>query len=129
MGSVMFVEVYRGKIISQEKKDIYALEWPLKPFTQIAPEGLHKITPTFGLRDANYYVEIEKSSQEIQKFLKKSDISIDGIVYINQQVIRDLLTLTGEVEFPAVKTKINSDNFSQIFSLLVESKIFKEGTL
>jgi len=34
----MFVEIFRGKILEIEKKDIYALEWPLKPFTQIAPE-------------------------------------------------------------------------------------------
>jgi hypothetical protein len=34
----MFVEIYRGKLEAFEKKDIYALEWPLKPFKQIAPE-------------------------------------------------------------------------------------------
>ncbi len=129
MGSVMFIDIFRGKILEIHKKDIYALEWPLKPFTQPAPAGLDRITPTFGLRDANYYVETGRSSNEIQKFLEKSWVHIDGIVYINQNVITDLLTQTWPLFFPEEQREISAENFPWIFSTLVESKVFKEGTL
>lgn len=128
MWSVMFVEIFRGKILEIEKKDIYALEWPLKPFTQIAPEWINKLTPTFWLRDANYYVEVERSSQEIQKFLEKSWVEIDGIVYINQNVIKDVLKKTGPIYFPEIETEITHENFPWIFSTLVESKVYKSWT-
>jgi hypothetical protein len=50
-------------------------------------------------------------------------------VFINQNVITDVLAQTQGVYFEPLKTSVTSENFSWMFSTLVESKVFKEGTL
>jgi hypothetical protein len=45
------------------------------------------------LRDANYYHEFKDSANNIKYFLDKIDYKIDGIIFINQNVILDLLDL------------------------------------
>ncbi len=137
MGSVGILELFRWKIANFETKDIYAIEWDLKDFAtkngvafeQSAPEGLNKISKTFWLRDANYYPTIEESSLKIQEFLKNSEYKIDGIVYINQNLILNILKKIGPIYYDAVKRDITYDNFSTLFSTLVEAKITKTHTL
>ncbi len=137
MGSVGILELFRWKIANFETKDIYAIEWQLKDFAtkngvafeQTAPEWLNKISKTFWLRDANYYPTIEESSLKIQEFLKNSEYKIDGIVYINQNLILNILKKIGPIYYDAVQRDITSENFSTLFSTLVEAKITKTHTL
>lgn len=137
MGSILFVEIFRWKVQSFEFKDIYELEWRLKDFgtkngvafDEPAPEWLDRITHTFWLRDANYFPLISVSSDQIKYFLDKWWYPIDGVIYINQNVIMDLLWVTGPIAFDQIWTSIDSTNFSTIFSLLTESKVAKDHTL
>lgn len=132
MGSMGILEIFRWKVKNFTSKDIYAYEWDLKRVEyekQKAPEWLNKITQYFWLRDANYFPTIDKSSESIQYFLTKAGYHVDGIIYLNQNVIKDVLKETGEVRFEKIGENISEDNFSEIMSLLVESKKFKEGTL
>lgn len=138
MGSVGLVSIFRWKIINFENKDIYAIEWDLKDFAtkngvafeQRAPEWLNQISATFWLRDANYHPDIRKSSQEIKQFLEKSNqYNIDGIVYINQNLILNILQKIGPIYYEAVSREVTSENFSVLFSTLVEAKVTKTHTL
>ena len=130
MGSVGFIQIYKWKILYFEKKDIYAIEWLLKGhFKEKAPEWLSFITETFGLRDANYFLDIAESSKKIKYFLDQTNYKIDGIVYINQNIILDFLKNVWWIYFAPIKKDITSDNFSMIMSTLVESKITKTHTL
>lgn len=137
MWSVWILEVFRGKIANFETKDIYAIEWDLKDFAtkngtafeQPAPAGLNKISQTFWLRDANYYPSIEESSLKIQDFLKNSEYKVDGIIYINQNLISNVLEKIGPIYYDFVQRDITSENFSTLFSTLVEAKITKTHTL
>lgn len=130
MWSVWFIQVYKWKILNFEKKDIYAIEWWLKnTFNEKSPEWLSLITDTFTLRDANYFINIWESSNKIKSFLDESDYKVDGIVYINQNIILDFLKNFGWIYFDAVKKEITADNFSMIMSTLVEAKVSKTHTL
>ncbi|NVP17720.1 DUF4012 domain-containing protein [Candidatus Gracilibacteria bacterium] len=132
MGSTALITISNGNIKNIENSDIYALEWLInKVYTdkQKAPEGLDKITGTFGLRDANYYPFFRDSSNSIKYFLDKIDYKIDGIIYINQNVILDLLDSVKGVDSKILGKKITSENFSLVISTLVEAKVFKVGTL
>ncbi len=137
MGSVGILELFRWKVANFETKDIYAIEWDLKDFAtknwvafdQIAPVWLDKISNTFWLRDANYYPSIEESSLKIQDFLKNSEYKIDWIIYINQNLIVNILEKIGPIYYDAVNREITSENFSTLFSTLVEAKITKTHTL
>jgi len=130
--SVWIITIKNWKVESVEKSDVYAFEWLInKEYTrkENAPEWLNRITWTFWLRDANYYPEIKDSSNKIKFFFDKIDYKIDGIVYINQNVILDLLDSVEWVESEVLGKNINSDNFSLILSTLVEAKVFKVWTL
>lgn len=135
--SLWFIEIYKWKITHFEQKDVYALEWEMKNFSdknwiafdEKSPEWINKISETFWLRDANYFVDIKESSEKIKYFLDKTNYKIDGIIYINQNFILEVLEKIGWVYFEDIKTQITSTNFSMIISSLVESKVSKTHTL
>jgi len=132
MWSTGLVSIYQWKIIDFEPSDIYAYEWDInKTYTDKipAPEGLNKITPTFWLRDANYFLDIARSSETIRDFLKYADVQIDGVVYINQNIVRDILRILGWVEFLNHTETITADNFSPLISTIVEAKLSQKWSL
>ncbi len=132
MGSMGIVSLFRGKVKSFEKNDVYAYEWNLKRqnLEKIpAPEWINKLTDNFGLRDANYFIDTKESAEKIKFFMEKSGYQIDGIIFLNQNLILELLDVIGGVKYKAIGEIITSDNFSEIMSLLVESKVRKEGSL
>ncbi len=132
MWSMGLLEIFRWKVQLFQKKDVYAIEWDLKSsdYERLpAPKGLNELTENFWLRDANYYVNLTDSSNAIKFFTDKAGISIDGIVYLNQNILLHLLEITGPVYFKQLDMMITSENFSEIMSLVVEAKAYKEGTL
>ncbi len=132
MWSTALITITNWKVKSVENSDIYALEWLInKVYTdkEKAPEWLDIITWTFGLRDANYYPLFRDSSAKIKFFLDKIDYKVDGIIYINQNVILDLIDSVWWVDSKVLSQNITSENFSLVLSMLVEAKVFKVGTL
>ena len=127
MGSMWIVSIFKWKVEKFEKKDVYAYEWEINkdPFREAAPKWLNKITKTFGLRDANYFVEVERSSNKIKYFLKKAWEDIDWIIYLNQNFLLDFLDVLDWVQFDKINKHIDSENFSIVMSSLVEAKKFK----
>ncbi len=132
MWSLATVSIKSWKITNFVRDDIYAYEWDInKVYTdkESAPEWLHEITWTFWLRDANYFIEHNRSSRKIKFFLDKINKDIDAIIYINQNTILDFLEYTWEIHFSKLWTSITKDNFSLVISTLVEAKVFKVWTL
>ncbi len=129
MWSAAIIELYKWKVEKFEKKDIYALEWGMKPFTEIAPEWINKLTPTLWLRDSNYYISAKESSKEIKRFLEKINYEIDWVIFINQNILLDFLEKYWEVDFTNIWREISSENFSLVTSTLVETKLSKTDTL
>lgn len=132
MGSMALVEMFKGQIKLFQKKDVYAIEWDLKSaqYERLpAPKWLNELTSTFWLRDANYFVNIQDSSETIKFFTDRAGVNIDGVIYINQNILLKLLDVTGPIYFEEIGREISSENFSEIMSLLVEAKVSKEGTL
>ncbi len=132
MWSMAIVKIYKWKIVSFDTNDVYAHEWDLKKsdFERIpAPKWINTLTDTFWLRDSNYYVDINKSSENIKFFINEAWIEIDWILYINKNTLLKLLEITWEIEMNDIWEKITSENFSRIMSTLVEAKLFKVWTL
>lgn len=131
MGSVWFIEIFWWKIEKFEKKDIYALEWEINkdPFREPAPEWIDRLTKTFWLRDANYFISPGASSEKIREILARGNIEIDGVIYANINLAKDLLNAIWWFDSKVLGQKIDGDNFSLIMSSLVESKKSREATL
>lgn len=132
MWSTATISIKDWKITNLENSDIYAFEWDInKVYTkkEKAPEWLNKITTSFWIRDANYYPFFKDSSQKIKYFLDMINYDIDWIVYINQNIILDLLEKIWWVESKVLDMHIDEKNFSLVISTLVEAKVFKVWTL
>lgn len=132
MWSMWLLEVFRWKVQIFQKKDVYAIEWDLKKaeYERLpAPKWISELTDTFGLRDANYYANIWDSSNTIKFFTDSAGIDLDGIIYVNQNTLLHLLEQTGPIYFDPLEREITSENFSELMSLAVEAKTFKQGTL
>ena len=131
MWSLWVVDIFRGQVKEFEQNDVYFYEFKIKKEhfqKERAPEGINKMTPYFGLRDSNYYINHKDSGDKIKYFMKKAGHSIDGIIYINMNTLSKILDLVWEFESKVLNQKVNSSNFSTIMSLLVESKISQKGT-
>jgi len=132
MGSMWLLEIFRGRVQLFQKKDVYAIEWDLKSadYERLAPpKGIDTLTETFWLRDANYFINLQDSSETIEFFTKRAGLDIDGVVYINQWSLLRMLDASWPVYSEALEREISSDNFSEIMSLVVEAKVFKKWTL
>lgn len=132
MWSMWILKIFRWQVKSFESKDVYAYEWNLKKSDHERlppPEWINKLTDSFGLRDANYFINVWESSKNIKFFIENAGYKIDGVIYLNQNIALEFLDVLWGVKFNKIDEKITRDNFSQIMSLLVESKKFKEGTL
>ena len=130
--SLATVTIKNGKVSDFIKDDVYAYEWEINKAyidKNPAPEWLNKITETFWLRDANYFVDFESSSKSINFFLDKINKKVDWIIYINQNTVLDLLKLTWWIKLDYLDEEINEENFSLIISTLVEAQAFKIWTL
>ena len=132
MWSMWIVTIENGKLKNFDKRDVYNYEWNLKTadYEKIpAPKGIDKLTEFLWLRDANYLVNLESSSKNIKFFMNQAGFDIDGVVYLNQNVIIDMLKKTGWVELDYLDREINWNNFSVLMSTIVEAKLTKKWTL
>ncbi|MDD2487046.1 MAG: DUF4012 domain-containing protein [Candidatus Gracilibacteria bacterium] len=125
-GSVITLELYKGNIIKYDKKDVYYYDWHITPYLETPPEGLNVISPNNGLRDANYSPIFKESADKINFFYEKGGgSSLDGVIAINQTLVKDFLLKYGSVHLPEINMDITSDNFSLVMSTLVENKFQK----
>lgn len=136
MWSMWIVTVYKWKVISIEKSDVYKYEYEINKIYKakneskaLAPKWLNKITTTWWLRDSNYRPFIKETAEDIRGFLNKININLDGIVFINKSTIEEILGISWWIDFDLLGMKITDENFSRVISTLVEAKVSKIWTL
>ena len=121
--SMALLDLRRWKVEKIETKDVYAMEWQINQVfkdKEKAPTWLDQITKTFWFKD---------SAQKIKFFLDKIDLKVDWVIFINQNIILDLISSIGWVYSETFWTEVTAENFSTIVSTLVEAEVFKEGSL
>lgn len=127
IGSLAFIRINNGWIQDIKFKDVYEFDGQF--FQDVPPPpGIEKISAQFRLRDANYWPDFPTSAKQIMWFLdKEKGPGVDGVFAITDNVIKDLLLLTGPILLDDVNISVNSKNFSQVMSYLVESKLNKKN--
>ena len=132
MWSMWIATLANGKLKSFDKRDVYNYEWNLKTEDYErtrAPKWIDQITQYLWLRDANYFINLKDSSNNIRFFMEKAWFKIDGVIYVNQNLVLDLLEKTGPVKLDYLDREITHNNFSAFMSTIVEAKITKIWTL
>jgi len=123
IGSYILLDLNDGEITKFELKDVYEADGQFHEKVT-PPNGLHKITENWRMRDANYSPDFSTSAEQVMWFLEhEKGPTVDTVIAINQRVVENLLAKIGEVELPGTDEKITAENFSWIFSYLIEAKL------
>ncbi len=115
IGSYAEINVFQGKVRDLNVQGVYRLDGQLHEKI-IPPRPLQRITPNWGMRDSNWFLDFRKNAQLASDFYEKAGGgTVDGVLAITPTVIEDVLEVTGPVEFPQYDMRITAHNFrSQI---------------
>ncbi len=128
LGSYMLMDVNDGKITKIETKDIYQTDGQLADVVT-PPPGINKVAERLYMRDANYSPDFPTSAKQLMWFLEHSrGPSVDTVIAIDQTVAEKLLALTGPVVVPSFPFAIRADNFNDLLSYHIESKLSETTT-
>lgn len=110
-GTYAVVTFENGRLKEFRVDDVYNLDGQLKE-NIIPPVPLQHITPTWGMRDANWFIDFSVSAQKVMEFFKKeAGYEVDGVMTMSPQIISDILKSVGPIEMPEYDSVIDSENF------------------
>ena len=110
-GSYALVEFDKGVMKKFLVDDIYNPDGQMKEKI-IPPKPLQRITPNWGMRDANWFVDFRTSARKVAEFYyKDTKIALDGVIAINVGLVPEILKITGPIEMLEFNITLNSDNF------------------
>jgi len=126
LGSYADIKIKQGDVVNLDVRDVYDADGQLDLKT-IPPIQLQAITKSWGARDANWFFDFPSSAQKITHFLesskiyKEQEITFDGVVAINANVVQDVIALTGPIELEEYELTIDKNNFLSEIQKEVES--------
>lgn len=112
IGSYALADFNRGFLRSFEVKDVYEIDGQGKT-NIIPPKELQHITPVWGMRDANWFVNFPDSAKKIMQLYTENNggLAVDGVITITPTIISRILEIIGPVELPEYQKVINGGNF------------------
>ncbi len=110
-GSYAVVTFEGGKLKDFFVDDIYNLDGQLRDLI-VPPAQLQHITPTWAMRDANWFIDFPSSARTISSFFaKEAGYAVDGVITVSPRVISDILALTGPITLKQYDLTLTSENF------------------
>ncbi len=111
-----------GKLQDFKVDDVYNLDGQLQELI-IPPIQLQHITPNWGMRDANWFIDFPTSARKITTFFKKeSGYEVDGVITFNPQIVAKILDIVGPVEMSEYDLILDSNNLFYTLQEEVEYK-------
>ncbi|OGM98486.1 MAG: hypothetical protein A2915_00800 [Candidatus Yanofskybacteria bacterium RIFCSPLOWO2_01_FULL_41_34] len=111
-----------GKLQDLKVDDVYNLDGQLQELI-VPPIQLQHITPNWGMRDANWFIDFPTSARKITTFFKKeAGYEVDGVITFNPQIVAQILDIVGPVEMTKYDLTLDSGN---LFSSLQEEVEYK----
>jgi len=119
-GTYAVVTFKDGRLAGFLVDDVYNLDGQLKE-NIIPPKPLQHITPNWGMRDANWFIDFSVSAQKTMEFFnKEAGYDIDGVITMSPRMISDILKVVGPIEMPEYGFSINDENFLSTIQAEVE---------
>ncbi len=89
----------------------------------VPPAPIQKVSAGWSLHDSNWWPDFPTSAEKAMFFYEKTGgPTVDGVVTLTPNVIRDMLKLTGPIDMQDYGVTIDTDNFSQVIQSEVEEK-------
>lgn len=100
IGSYGIMEAAGGAITKLSFDDVYNLDGQLTA-NVVPPEPLQKVTTSWAVRNANWFLDFPLSAQKISYLYSKAGgKDIDGVITLDEQVFDRLLDITGPIAAP-----------------------------
>jgi len=120
IGSYGLLKVNNGHIGKFFVDGIFNPDGQLKE-NIVPPAPIQKVSAGWSLHDSNWWPDFPTSAEKAMFFYEKTGgPTVDGVVTLTPNVLRDLLALTGPIEMPEYGVTIDTDNFSQAIQAEVE---------
>lgn len=126
IGSFALATFQNGKLIDLPVYDVYSADGQLKGFIK-PPAPIANVLgeESWYLRDSNWDPDFSVSAKRAEWFLDKTlDRSVDGVIAIDLNFLRDLLTITGPIRLADFNDEITAQNFYQKIQYEVEADFF-----
>lgn len=118
MGSYFILESDAGQVRPIKIQDIYVPDGQYAGEVIPAPAGVAEyLSEGKGLRlsNANWWFDVAKSGEQISYFFETTiEQNLDGVIFINLNLVEKLLDLTGEIYLPDYQQIITSSNFASL---------------
>lgn len=110
-GSYALVTFENGSLVKIFVDDIYQIDANLRE-NIVPPLQMQHITPTWGMRDANWFADFPVSARKVEEFYQKDGGGkVDGVLTITPDIIADMLKITGPIDMPEYGMTLGADNF------------------
>lgn len=128
IGSFAVVDVDEGYIEQIKINDVYQLDGQFYENIEGLPDELSHLSGRLKMRDSNYSPDASISLKNAAWFYQKQGgKSVDTVISIDQNVLGQILAITGPLDVPGLKAPINAENYDFIISYIVENKLFGES--
>ncbi len=114
IGSIVQVKIYKGKIEKVTVDNTHRIDGQNPKSVVELPAPLRTIawSGSFGTRDSNWYADYPTSARTFQKLYEEAGGgTADGIIAINPEIIKDILTLTGPIYITDKNVTVDANNF------------------
>lgn len=111
-GSYALIGFNRGFLREFQIDDIYNIDGQART-NIVPPVELQHITPTWGMRDANWFVNFPDSAEKVMQMYTENDggPEVDGVITITPAVIVKILEVLGPIELPQYDLILDQHNF------------------
>jgi len=126
IGSYGILDISSGRVKKLFVDDIYNPDGQLKARV-IPPAPIQKMSAVWTMHDANWFPDFPTSAEKVSWFYEKTGgPTVDGVIAITPELLRDLLEITGPIEMPEYDLTINAENFIEKTQQEVELDYDKE---
>ena len=110
-GTYALITFEDGSLAKIFVDDIYQIDANLKE-NIVPPLQMQHITPTWGMRDANWFTDFPTSARKVEEFYQKDGGGkVDGVLAITPDIIADMLKIIGPIDMPEYDMILGADNF------------------
>lgn len=137
-----FLKIDRGQVMTTVSDDIYRLDErllgtclskicplsPPAPIVKYLPEVSGKARSAWSMRDSNISPDIPTAAKEFERMyqLLGQGLPFDGIIYIDSQVVEELIEITGPIEVFGTPFSANIDHRCNCPNVIYELENYAE---
>jgi hypothetical protein len=93
----------------------------------VPPVPLQKVSAAWSLHDSNWSPDFPTAARKAMYFYEKTGgSSVDGVIALTPDIVRDLVGIFGPIEMPAYGVTLTRDNFVEAVQEEVEVKYDRE---